>query len=138
MLSPSSIGLWFVRQPHPDNFGLICSFCTSGREFAAGFLQIPPHDGHPCLKLTLPTAKACSGLAPYSYCPCWAHLQKSPTNKPGLFQKTRLINSVFLNPLALSGSGYLCSLGNPTSDSWDFRLFAYLLNCALFLFSCLR
>ena len=22
-----------------------------------GFLQIPPHDGHPCLRLILPTAK---------------------------------------------------------------------------------
>src|SRR5690625_4002253 len=30
---------------------LICSFCSSGRGFAADFLQIPPHDGHPCLKL---------------------------------------------------------------------------------------
>ena len=31
------------------------------RHFAAstsGFLQIPPHDGHPCLRLTVPTAKS--------------------------------------------------------------------------------
>ena len=33
---------------------LICDFCSSGQRFAAGFLQIPPHDGHPCLWLTLP------------------------------------------------------------------------------------
>src|SRR5690606_41582306 len=44
--------------------GLICSFCPSDREFACGFLQIPPHGGHPCLRLTLPTVMACSGLAP--------------------------------------------------------------------------
>ena len=25
---------------------------------ASGFLQIPPHDGHPCLRLTVPTAKS--------------------------------------------------------------------------------
>uniref|UniRef100_UPI003BAD033A hypothetical protein n=1 Tax=Staphylococcus simulans TaxID=1286 RepID=UPI003BAD033A len=25
--------------------------------FASDFLQIPPHDGHPCLSLTVPTAK---------------------------------------------------------------------------------
>ncbi|MCL2063458.1 MAG: hypothetical protein FWG98_03670, partial [Candidatus Cloacimonetes bacterium] len=25
--------------------------------FAADFLQIPSHDGHPCLKLTVPTTK---------------------------------------------------------------------------------
>ena len=28
---------------------LISSFCTPDQMFAAGFLQIPPHDGHPCL-----------------------------------------------------------------------------------------
>ena len=45
--------------------GLICGFCSSGQSFAlwetfqlpkSGFLQIPPHDGHPCLWLYLPTA----------------------------------------------------------------------------------
>ena len=27
---------------------LICGSCTSGQGFAYSFLQIPPHDGHPC------------------------------------------------------------------------------------------
>src|SRR6266852_5829899 len=27
---------------------LICDFCSSDQRFACGFLQIPPHDGHPC------------------------------------------------------------------------------------------
>ena len=27
---------------------LVCDFCSSGRKFACGFLQIPPHSGHPC------------------------------------------------------------------------------------------
>ena len=36
---------------------LICDFCSSDRGFASGFLQIPPRDGHPCLWLTVPTAK---------------------------------------------------------------------------------
>jgi hypothetical protein len=35
----------------------ICDFCSSGRGFASGFLQIPSRDGHPCLQLTVPTAK---------------------------------------------------------------------------------
>ena len=35
---------------------LICDFCSSARDFASGFLQIPPRDGHPCLWLTLPAA----------------------------------------------------------------------------------
>src|SRR5690606_36008687 len=32
----------------PTDFGLICTSCSSGRDFAAGFLQIPPRGGHPC------------------------------------------------------------------------------------------
>mgnify|MGYP006902056027 CR=1 FL=1 len=65
----------------------IARFCSLGRDFETSnvtpfgrelilrpqFLQIPPHDGHPCHKLTLPTVIARSGLSPYSYCPCWAH-----------------------------------------------------------------
>jgi hypothetical protein len=26
----------------------VCSSCPSDRDFAYSFLQIPPHDGHPC------------------------------------------------------------------------------------------
>ncbi len=36
---------------------LVYSFCSSVREFASGFLQIPPRGGHPCHSLTVPTAK---------------------------------------------------------------------------------
>src|SRR5690606_5743906 len=46
------------------SMGLVCSFCPSGRDFAAGFLQIPPRDGHPCLKLTLLTAKCVRDFHP--------------------------------------------------------------------------
>nr|DAX48122.1 MAG TPA: hypothetical protein [Caudoviricetes sp.] len=44
--------------------------------FASGFLQIPSHDGHPCLWLMIPTVKAHSGLSPPSCRPCRAHKQK--------------------------------------------------------------
>ena len=37
---------------------LKCDSCNSDRDFALGFLQIPPHDGHPCPLLTVPTAKS--------------------------------------------------------------------------------
>ena len=37
---------------------LACDFCSSGREFASSFFQIPPRDGHPCSSLTVPTAKS--------------------------------------------------------------------------------
>ena len=44
-------------QTRPPRICLVCDFCSSDREFALGLLQIPPHDGHPCPLLTLPTAK---------------------------------------------------------------------------------
>jgi len=47
--------------PHPT---ASFDFCASGQRFTAGFLQIPPREGHPCLKLTFPTIKARSGLTP--------------------------------------------------------------------------
>ena len=36
---------------------LLCNFCSSDRGFASNFFQTPPHDGCPCLWLTVPTAK---------------------------------------------------------------------------------
>ena len=73
-----SFGLRFVWQTHPHDIASSAS-CSSGQRFTAGFLQIPPHGGHPCLKLALPTIKARSGLTPYSLRPCRAHHEKSPT-----------------------------------------------------------
>ena len=35
----------------------VCS-CRYFLTFTSGFLQIPPHGGHPCLRLTVPTAKS--------------------------------------------------------------------------------
>ncbi|MEM9389936.1 MAG: hypothetical protein AAGA02_05650 [Bacteroidota bacterium] len=56
----------------------MCSFYSSGQEFAYGFLQIPSRDGHPCLQLTLPTVKRVRDLHPIvSYCPCRAHIKKA-------------------------------------------------------------
>ena len=33
----------YLSQP-----SLVCDFCPSDQRFAYSFLQIPPHDGHPC------------------------------------------------------------------------------------------
>ena len=41
------IGLKLVVQPYPSQPAL-CDFCSSDQRFACTFLQIPPHDGHPC------------------------------------------------------------------------------------------
>ena len=77
MITPDSIGFRFVKQTRPAVLSLVCSFCPSDQDFAAGFLQIPPRGGHPCLRLTLPSVKARSGLSPYSYRPCRAHVELS-------------------------------------------------------------
>eukprot|EP00831_Metopus_contortus_P058811 TRINITY_DN5091_c0_g1_i2.p3 TRINITY_DN5091_c0_g1~~TRINITY_DN5091_c0_g1_i2.p3 ORF type:complete len:109 (-),score=0.35 TRINITY_DN5091_c0_g1_i2:292-618(-) len=53
-----NIGFRFVWQARPPHICLICTFCSSGPDFAADFFQIPPHDGHPCLTLTVPIAKS--------------------------------------------------------------------------------
>src|SRR5690606_34164109 len=82
MLSPCSIGLRFVVQSHPDNFGLICTSCSSGRDFAAGFLQIPPRGGHPCPWLTLPTAKRVRDFHPVVI----AHAGRTTKKNPALLQ----------------------------------------------------
>ena len=60
-----SIGLSLVLESRPSQVSLICDFCSSARNFAhrelfipqSGFLQIPSRDGHPCLRLMLPTTK---------------------------------------------------------------------------------
>lgn len=44
-------------QTHPTLVSLVCSSCSSDRDFASDFLQIPPHDGHPCPWLVVPTTK---------------------------------------------------------------------------------
>ena len=46
---------------------LVCDFCSSGQCFACGFLQIPPHDGHPCRPANRSPCRAGRGLAPPSH-----------------------------------------------------------------------
>jgi len=46
---------------------LLCGFCSSGQCFAFGFLQIPPHDGHPCCSANRSPCRAGRGLAPPSH-----------------------------------------------------------------------
>ena len=55
--APGNGRVSFCCANSPAHSGLVCGFCSSGRDFAAGFLQIPPRDGHPCLWLTLLAVK---------------------------------------------------------------------------------
>lgn len=54
---PGSGRASFCLANSPTLDGLLCDFCSSGQDFAARFLQIPPHDGHPCSWLILLAAK---------------------------------------------------------------------------------
>jgi hypothetical protein len=61
------IGLYRDLPAHPAAPPLSAS-CSSGQRFAYSFLQIPPHDGHPCSSANTPPCRACRGLAPASEC----------------------------------------------------------------------
>ncbi len=57
-------------------------FCSSVQDFAFSFLQIPPHDGHPCCSANCSHYQAHSGLSPPSYCPCRANKKKGSSQLP--------------------------------------------------------
>ncbi|OCW68279.1 hypothetical protein BBP14_08545 [Limosilactobacillus reuteri] len=61
-----SIGLQLVMQSYPVSSSLIATSCSSVQYFALDFLQIPPHSGHPCPQLMVPTTTVHSGLSPPS------------------------------------------------------------------------
>ncbi len=61
-----------ARDFHPLDYARAAH--TSGRWFASGFLQIPPHDGHPCLQLCAWCYPLRSGLSPVRLCACRAHI----------------------------------------------------------------
>ena len=47
-LDPDDMGLQVYAPPRPSRRRLVCDSCSSGREFAFRFLQIPGRPGHPC------------------------------------------------------------------------------------------
>ena len=51
--------LTYLSQP-----SLVCDFCPSNQRFVYSFLQIPPYDGHPCLRLYPSHYRANFGLIP--------------------------------------------------------------------------
>jgi hypothetical protein len=62
-----------VQVPGFDDSGLlthgdrlVCDSCSSDQCFAFGFLQIPPHDGHPCRSANRSPCRAGRGLSPPS------------------------------------------------------------------------
>ena len=64
---------------------LVSDFCSSGQRFACGFLQIPPHDGHPCRPANSSPCRACRGLSPPSGCALPGAPIKKAAHKSCLF-----------------------------------------------------
>src|SRR5215468_2635656 len=80
---PASIGLCIYWPAHPTAPPLSVS-CSSGPRFAYGFLQIPPHDGHPCRSANTSPCRVCRGLSPPSECALpGAPIEKARTGMSG-------------------------------------------------------
>jgi hypothetical protein len=62
---------------------LIRDFCTSDRNFASTFFQIPPHDGHPWSWLVVGHCdyNPHNRLSLSRYMPCPAYQKKNSTNR---------------------------------------------------------
>ena len=72
---------------------LICDFCSSGRRFACGLLQIPPRDGHPCRPADSSPRRAHRGLAPPSECALPGAPKTKTASPPRPFNPTTTTSS---------------------------------------------
>ena len=77
----------------PSIFYPIYSSCSSGRGFAADFLQIPPRDGHPCLKLMVATANPITDF----HCQAITHARR--TRLPCLYRRGTHLNRLLSVPV---------------------------------------
>jgi hypothetical protein len=57
---------------------LIYDFCSSGQCFAFSFLQISPHDEHPCRSANYSPCRANSGLSPPSHLTATTRVRTAP------------------------------------------------------------
>jgi hypothetical protein len=67
-------------QTRPPQVSLLSGSCSSDRDFASGFLQIPRRRGHPCLRLVVPTTKPTADfhrqVIAHAGRTCRAHIKK--------------------------------------------------------------
>lgn len=67
-------GLWYDVLPYPQQTpASICGFFSSVQDFAVWLPSCDTSRCNTCHLLTVQFTSACSGLSPYSQCPCWAH-----------------------------------------------------------------
>lgn len=97
---------------------LVCDFCSSDLEFASDFLQILSHGGHPCLWLTVPTAKLVADL----YSRVIVHIRNTAKNCRRGVHKLQILRSGSFHAKYYDFQ-YLC---------FDIILFSISIKCALF------
>ena len=121
-LSPCSYGLWLVMQSYPQTQPYMRflyvrpEVCPRVSRFPeSGFLQTPPHDGHPCLQLCPSHYRADSGLAPVRNVRRRAHTKKATAYQAMAFHacdriRTRglLVRSQTLYPAELHAHNPCC------------------------------
>ena len=74
LLCSKEYGLWYDVLPYPQQTpASICGFCSSVQDFAVWLPSCDTSRCNTCHLLTVQFTSACSGLSPYSQCPCWAH-----------------------------------------------------------------
>ena len=107
------IRLCCLSPAYLSKLSLICDFCPSDQGFAYSFLQIPPHDGHPCLRLYPSHHRADSGLAPVRNVRRRAHHTKGHYQYltaqigNGLFRSVNLQKNLYGDKLLLRGKSRL-------------------------------
>ena len=103
--------MWETR---PFQIRLIYSFCSSDRGFASDFLQIPPHSGHSCPWLTVPTAKSVAD----SHRQVIAHAERTTkTRRIAVFSAFRRVLNYMINYLYIRLSKYKRSFADIISEN---------------------
>ena len=65
---------------------LVSAGCSSEQRFACSFLQIPPHDRHPCCSANISPCRVCRGLTPPSECALPGAPRKKPAWQRAIFE----------------------------------------------------
>ena len=112
-------------QTHPIVPSLIWSSCSSDRRFAARFLQIPRHHGHPCVKLTVTSAFTVRDLHPIDYAHAGRTIKKVLPILRKTFFQTYFLSDVISGTCARNYSGN--SLQYYINMTWIRYLLQYLI-----------
>ena len=78
----------------PGKTGLVSDFCTSNQQFVYGFLQIPNHSGHPCLRLWDSGHNGSQGTCGNSHAPI--RFTTCPAHQILSVRRTFLLSNIFI------------------------------------------